>query len=162
MISIRQAIIDGDAGASLGDAATFLECLVRKFADESAVLNIGVAFFHFFSGFAANHLLRSCSTFDIQFRKEICTNPRDSRLQDRPSTFGSRPTAFASRDSEKKRAACDYRFIDLTFCNRSPLTSRKSERKTSRYLKRVVSLHPGDYVRPVVNLCCDARYFHAT
>jgi hypothetical protein len=53
MISIRQAIIDGDAGASLGDAATFLECLVRKFADESTVLNIAVAFFHFFSGFAA-------------------------------------------------------------------------------------------------------------
>jgi len=91
MISIRQAIIDGDAGASLGDAATFLECLVRKFADESAVLNIGAAFFHFFSGFAANHVLRSCSISNIQFRKEICIT------------------------SEKKRAARNFRFIDPTF-----------------------------------------------
>ena len=115
MISIRQAIIDGDAGASLGDAATFIEGLVCKFADEFAVPNIAAAFFHFFSGFAANHLLRSCSTSNIQFRKEICANPRDSRLQDRPSTFGSRPTAFASRASEKKRAARDFRFIDPTF-----------------------------------------------
>ena len=61
MISIRQAIIGGNAGASLGDAATFIECLVRKFADEFAVLDIAAAFFHFFSGFATNHLLGSRS-----------------------------------------------------------------------------------------------------
>jgi hypothetical protein len=61
MISIRQAIIGGDAVASLRGATTFIECLVRKLADEFAVLDIATAFFHFFSGFAANHLLRSSS-----------------------------------------------------------------------------------------------------
>jgi len=61
MISIRQAIIGGDALASLRGAATFVECLVRKLAYEFAVLDIAAACFHFFAGFAANHLLRSSS-----------------------------------------------------------------------------------------------------
>jgi len=54
MISIRQAIIGGDAVASLRGAATFIECLVRELADEFAVLDIAAAFLHFFSGFATN------------------------------------------------------------------------------------------------------------
>jgi len=61
MISIRQAIIGGDAVTSLRGAATFIECLVRKLADEFAVLYIAATFFHFFSGFATNHLLGSRS-----------------------------------------------------------------------------------------------------
>jgi hypothetical protein len=134
---------------------------VRKLADEFAVIDIAAAFFHFLSSFAANHLLR-CSTSNIQFRKEICVNPRDSRLQDRPSTFGSRPTAFASRASEKKRAARDFRFIDPTFLQSYSLDQQKEQKKDFTVSKRVVSLHSADYVRAVENLCCHAPYFHAT